>query len=327
LPNTQKTKTVVSCLPTRSDSTVKKGIFLALLLLAAIYSFRTDFFSPSAISGPLFGEMAPAMDPETEAALAQPYRFLGKGRQSFAFASEDGKWVIKFFNQNYFRLPFYAAWIDRERTKREKRKRFYLESYRIAASELKEETGILYLHLGPSMKPLPSLSLTDRKGKRHCVDLNELPFVLQRKAEPLYPALLGSMPVQEAIEQFLSLVAKRIEKKIGDADHDVEHNFGIYQGRVIHLDPGRLYFEEGLLEPERLVQEWWSATHRFRNWLEEERPESVTFFDHALETIQRRVLQRPGVSQALRRDGQRQERSPVFSVFLLPCVPQEHDRN
>jgi len=291
---------------------MKRGILLALLLLAAVYSFRTDFFSPTSISGPLFAEASSPLAPEAEAALAQSYHYLGKGRQSFAFASEDGKWVIKFFNQKYFRLPFYAAWIDKERIKREKRKRFYLQSYGIAAAELKEETGILYLHLGPSSKPLPTLSLTDRKGKKHRVDLNEFPFVLQRKAEPFYPAL-ESMPIEEAIEQFLSILAKRIEKRIGDADHDVEHNFGVCQGRVIHLDPGRLYFEEGLLEQELLKQEWWSATHRFRNWLQEERPESVTFFDHALETIQKRVLQRSEASQAPRKDGSLQERSPAFS--------------
>ncbi len=283
-----------------------------MILLAAVYSLCTDFFSPASLSAPLLAEAASTPDAEAGRALAQPYHYLGKGRQSFAFASEDGKWVIKFFNHKYYRLPFYAAWIEKERIKREKRKRFYLESYRIAAGEFKEETGIVYLHLGPSDQPLPTLVLTDRKGRSHRIDLNEFPFVLQRKAEPFYPAL-ESLPIEDAIEQFLLLIAQRIEKKIGDADHDVEHNFGVIQGRVIHFDPGRFYFEEHLLEPQRLRQEWWSATHRFRNWLKEKRPESVTFFDHALKTIQQQVLQRSEASQALRTDESLQERFRAFS--------------
>lgn len=299
---------------------MKKSILFALLLLAALYSFRTDFFSPASLSAPLLAEAASTPDAETEGALAQPYRYLGKGRQSFVFASEDGKWVIKFFNHKYYRLPFYAAWIEKERMKREKRKRFYLESYRIAAEQFKEETGIQYLHLGPSVKPLPTLSLTDRKGKTHCIDLNTFPFVLQKKAQSFYPAL-ESMQIEKGIQQFLLLLAKRIEKKIGDADHDVEHNFGILEGRVIHLDPGRLYFEEHLLEPQQLKHEWWSATHRFRIWLQKKHPESVTFFDDALKTMQQRVLQRSEASQALQKDASLPERFRAFSDSATGQTP------
>jgi hypothetical protein len=212
---------------------------------------------------------------------------LGKGRQSFAFVSEDGKWVIKFFNQSYFRLPFYLAWMPSERAKRERRCRFYRESYPLAAAELKEETGIVYLHLGPSNVALPRLILRDQKGRRHDLDLNAYPFVLQRKMEPFYQTL-EQLPLEAGIEQFVSLVAKRIGKRICDADHEVEANFGVYQGKVIQLDPGRLYFEEHLLEPARFQQEWWSATHRFRKWLEVKHPESIPCFERALEAAKTR---------------------------------------
>jgi hypothetical protein len=78
---------------------------------------------------------------EAEKALSQSYRYLGKGRQTFVFASADGKWVVKFFNQKYFEIPFWADWVSKERAKRGLRKKFYLESYRIAATELPEETA------------------------------------------------------------------------------------------------------------------------------------------------------------------------------------------
>ncbi len=230
--------------------------------------------------------MAEPLEKEALEALSQPYCYLAKGKQAYAFLSKDEKWVLKFFNQKYFRLPFWARAFPKEKTKREKRRKFYLESYQIASKWLKEETGIVYLHQGPSLSPLPTIAATDRKGRSHQIDLNTVPFVLQRRADPLYPALqeLSSKELDLAIGQFLTIIASRIEHKIGDGDHEVESNFGWRKGQVVHLDPGRLYFNEALWSPEKLKYEWWSATHRFRKWLEENYPEKIALFDRGIET-------------------------------------------
>lgn len=264
---------------------VKISLF-AFLSSAAVYFFCIDSFSVRAVSGPLFAENTRQVGKDELQALSQPYRYLGKGRQAFVFASQDGRWVLKFFNQKYHQMPIYAAWIEKERLKREKRKQFYLESYQIAIDALKEETGLFYLHFGPSSEVLPSVSLTDRVGREHLVDLNQIPFVLQKKTNPFYPMLNDDF-LESGIQQFVSLIGKRISKNIADSDHDVEHNFGIYEGKVIHIDPGRLHIDESLQEPERLRHEWWSATHRFRKWLEQEHPGSVAFFD---ECVQKQML-------------------------------------
>ena len=242
------------------------------------------------MKGPLLARSSAVLSEEAKDALSYRYRYLNKGRQSFAFISENGKWVIKFFNQKYHALPFYAAWMQKERAKRAKREQFYRESYSIAAEHFAEETGIIYLHMGPTIDRLPVAEISDRLGKIHRIDLNQMPFVLQKKAEPFYPSL-ASLPIEEGIEQFIALIAKRIGKKIGDTDHDVEHNFGVCDGRVLHLDPGRFYLEERIFESEKWDHEWWSATHRFRNWLEQEYPESVAFFDQALVKAQQSCRQ------------------------------------
>ena len=248
---------------------------------AAVYFFCMNSFSVGAVSGPHFADKTQSIGTEGLEALSQPYRYLGKGRQAFVFTSLDGRWVLKFFNQKYHRMPFYGAWIEKERLKRERRKQFYLNSYQIAVDALKEETGLVYLHFGPSSEVLPSVCLTDKIGRGHVVDLNQIPFVLQKKAEPFY-AMLEAGFLKSGIKQFVSLIGKRIAKNIADSDHDVEHNFGVYEGKVVHIDPGRLYVDELLQEPQRLKHEWWSATHRFRKWLEREHPESVAFFDECM---------------------------------------------
>jgi hypothetical protein len=289
-------------------------IIAALLTICALVYVSFDFFSIESISGQLFGEPAGDLSEEASQALSQPYHYLGKGKQAYAFVSEDGKWVLKFFNQKYFKLPFWAFLLPGEKIKREKRRKFYELSYGIAAKTLKEETGIRYLHQGPSLSPLPHLLATDNLGRSHRIDLNGTPFVLQRKAAAFYPALKAMAPEEQDahIDQFLFLIATRIDRKIGDKDHNVEDNFGVLEGKVIHLDPGRLYYEEALWDPEKLQYEWWSATHQFRKWLTKNAPGLVTTFDERIKTNLQRVLQRSQASPSPQKDESPPARSPAF---------------
>ena len=156
--------------------------FAAFIAILALLYFGVDFFSLASISGQLSSEMSEPLSQEALEALLQPYHYLGKGKQSYAFASKDGKWVVKFFNHKYFKLPFWAAAFPKEKAKREKRKLFYLNSYRIASKLLKEETGLVYLHQGWNLSPLPQLAATDPMGISHWINLNDIPFVLQKKS-------------------------------------------------------------------------------------------------------------------------------------------------
>lgn len=278
------------------------SVFKYLLVLCCLcivgYVGSIRQFSLPLISGPLFAPSVPPVSSSVKLALAQPYSYLGQGRQAFAFISQDGKWVVKFFNQRYHQMPFYGVFSRKERLKRQKRERFYVESYHLAMEHLAKETGMLYVHFGPSSDPLPILDLKDRKGRSYRIDLNSVPFVLQKKGEPFYSAI-ETLPLKEGIVQFVDLIANRIAMGIADSDHNVESNFAICEGKVIQIDPGRYH----LLNMERkktVQQEWWSATHRFRNWLEKNHPESVRFFDQEIErkcTVS--ILQKIFIDQSL----------------------------
>ena len=89
------------------------------------------------------------------------------------------------------------------------------------------------------------------------------------------------MGVGVALDLFLEMIAHRISHGIGDADHDVEHNFGYLEGRPFHLDPGRLYMSD-FSNQDQLSYEWWSATHALRKWLQKKHPEIVPIFDEKL---------------------------------------------
>jgi hypothetical protein len=249
---------------------------LIALILSCIALWRADF-SIDQIAAPLEGENLGDMPP-----CAQEYHYLGHGRQAIVFAG-DGL-VLKFFNRHYFEVPWYLSWKSQESLKRSQRRKFFCESYALAGKFWKEETGIVYLHLGKTQH-LPSVRLVDKAHRVLMVDLNQVPFVIQKRGEPLYPALQkirqeqGEAAFQEMIAMFFQMIEDRLSLGIGDKDHDVEHNFGYVDGKILHLDPGRFF----LFDPEdleALAHERWSSTHALAKWLkgsDDQREETISY--------------------------------------------------
>lgn len=290
-------------------------------LLSCLAILRTDF-SPEALCRPQANVPQQAIGEEI---FSQTYRFLGKGRQSFAFLSEDGKTVLKFFNRRYVEMPWYAFFFlskEKEQAKRTLRRNFFSHSYRLAERFFSEEAGLLYVHLDEGGN-LPKVSCIDRASRRFEIDLNGAAFVLQKKGESFYPALrqMERAGRERAIEGFLEIVARRISFGLADGDHDVEHNFALLGGRVMHLDPGRLSLPENI----SAEHEWWSATHRFRDWLEKNDPELISFFDakkNALQTTPPPDEPPLPASPVLQRDGTPRERFPTSSRTGVPQTPR-----
>ena len=117
---------------------------------------------------------------EIDELLCQPYRFIGAGSECFAFASDDGKAVIKFFKLDHARPVYlyrgiffedhskFAGTLSNHPLTRlclppllnQSLKRFLgmrefridrtFSSLRLAFDELKEETGVLLSSLEPN---------------------------------------------------------------------------------------------------------------------------------------------------------------------------------
>jgi hypothetical protein len=270
---------------------IRVAVVAALL---AIFYVRTDGFSPSHIQSPLVEKASESPTTPVLQVLSQPYHYLAKGRQSFVFESEDGSTVIKFFNRKYIAEPWYTEFLpeklrQKEKAKRERRKYFYSQSYDLAWKKLGE--GILYLHMGAT-EGLPTVTLVDKGGRKFSIDLNRIPFVLQKKGILLYSYLNsaylreGREGLENGIKTFVGEVSKRIALQIGDGDQDVKNNWGFVDGHVFHLDPGRLYFDENLADRALQRSEWNSATRNFRKWLLKNYPESVSFLDQKIEEAQ-----------------------------------------
>jgi hypothetical protein len=246
---------------------------------------------------------------EIAALLNQPYRMIGAGSECFAFKSEDGKAVIKFFKLDLARPVYFHRGIFLEdysahcgtlsnhpltRVDFAAFKRFMgirefridrtFSSIHLAFEHLKEETGLLYLHLNPTEGLHGQLTLYDACGIAHKVDLDKTFFFLQSCAVPVeehFATLREEGKVekaQESIDSLVQLLMTRCQK--GFADRDVvNRNFGYIGTRAIEIDSGSFRKSPQMREPWLYRQELFYATLELKFWLKKNYPEMVQYLE------------------------------------------------
>lgn len=206
---------------------IKKGVQLALIIFAFYATDRlcrraTDGFAVIKIAAVPSGEAGPA----PLAILNQRFSYLGKGGQCYAFVSEDGQYVIKFFRKH-----------------RDLQKTF--ESVRLAYDRLKQETGLVYIHLGKNPKSMPSLQIVDKLQIAHTIDPNAYGWVLQRRAELVRPHLAFLMEAgkveeaKQALSALFVLLKQISDLGVADGDANLAKNFGFLEEQPIEIDVGR----------------------------------------------------------------------------------------
>jgi len=252
----------------------KTGIVIALLW-GGIYWFsqhKSLGFSLNKISSKLSPRpewAVPDLPKERQREIFdQPYWYLASGAEVYAFVSQDGKYVIKFFRMKHL-VPSLSDYLRPERLKRrEKNLSAIFTAYKSAYDELKKETGLLFIHLNKTENLQCQLTVTDRIGRDHVIDLDQTEFVVQEKAELIFSYLKKLLDrgdhagIEHAKGAMLSLVRKRIEKGFADQDKAVSHNYGFVGDRPIHLDIGRIFKGKKEKEYERI-------TARIDKWLQE----------------------------------------------------------
>jgi hypothetical protein len=267
-------------------------LFVALALVALVI-WRTDGFSPSQIAVPLL--QTPDAPLSNSIQIPTTFRYLGRGRQAFAFENDD--LVIKFFNKSDLSMPWKARLFSspKDQNRWREKLRIYPESYPLAAHLLSQETGVLIAHLGQNDHRYPVIQLIDKANRSFSIDLNQVPFVLQKKGSgSFYKSLRKAVQngtLDVLVDPFLAFHQKRISLCIADYDRDIKRNY-CWDGTTLqYIDPARCFFEPNLKNPARFRLEWWKATHRLRKWISRQAPDQLASFDSKLEKIK---LEGPG---------------------------------
>lgn len=197
---------------------------------------------------------------ELQKILSQKFYYLGRGFFFYAFASEDGEHVLKFFQFHRNRpslldrmarpLPFLPANVanhieKRFASKKEARKEQF-RKVKKSYLDLAPVSGTEWIHLNPTQNFLPKVQLHDKIGCRFSLDLDNTAFLLQKRAEAFFPRFkqIVLSQDQQAIKKIIDSLFDKIlfsfHKNFTDTDYVLRTNFGIYHDEVIQFDVSSL---------------------------------------------------------------------------------------
>lgn len=231
---------------------------------------------------------------EIQAILSQKFTYLASGNHCYTFVSDDDAYVIKFFKQKQITpitwkdyLPIPSRRLIRE-NRRKYRNTMY-NSYVIAATKLKNQTGTLYLHLTKSHHFDQKLELIDQHGKQHSIDLNKAEFLIQKRAQIGFSYLdnmLAQSKIEEAalaIESLFSLIATRCALGILDDDCQLWKNFGFRDGKAMEVDIGE--FRYGSLEEIAIDLEIDPIADQISHWINDHYPQYHFLITEAVHNV------------------------------------------
>lgn len=232
--------------------------------------------------------------------IEQSFSYLGHGAQCYAFSSEDGEYVLKFYRHNRASHPLAflnpiclkigCNQLKKTLHKREEKRLRDFASYMLAKNYLACETGLVYLHLNPTKHIQKKVVLYDKIGVVHHIDLDQTVFILQKKAAPVYTTLkhwirTGEIETaKQGLTQLLTILARRAKQGLSDKDPDLRTNFGFTDAGPIQFDIGR--YKEDPTKAEKTVyrEDLLRATDKLCRWLRKKRPE---LSDHVKREIER----------------------------------------
>ena len=231
--------------------------------------------------------------------LEQPFVYLGKGHQMYAFESADQQYVLKFIKFTYLKPSFLLNLIpewsfvktfkEHAQTGKQLRIDRVFNGHSIAFTKDRENSGLIYIHLLPTTTLNKSLLLKNRLGFTYAVNLDQHAFVLQKKGVSLRDTiqeLLNRGDVKQAKQRFqdiLALYNADYQKGIYDSDHNLMYNTGFVGSQAVRLDVGRLKFDPDANDPEFIQADLHNVIHnRIQRWLKRYYPQYVDELMHDL---------------------------------------------
>ncbi len=228
----------------------------------------------------------------------QKFSYLASGGQAYAFVSADGKYVIKFFKHHLRRLPFWLKILPlpenlavrRDGTKAKRLRKFLRDftSYKLSYEQLPKETGVLYVHLNKTDTLKTKVQIIDKLKIEHTIDLDGIEFVVQKRADLVFPYLAKLIENGEierskrCIRSILDLVENRCAKGIYDEDPRLHRNFGFVDDQAIVIDVGRLRRDPTRKDSRVVSQDLCKITASLQTYLDVASPELATFLKKEL---------------------------------------------
>jgi hypothetical protein len=285
---------------------VKKIILVLVLLASVIWLDRICHRKPKLLetlvyATPPFSEewesspLSPQEQQEIDEILSQTFSYLDKGSQAYVFVSEDQRYVLKFLKQHIYIpnswacfIPFTSNPYYQKYSNRKKKKQAAYRACQIAYTALKEETGLVYLHLNPTQHLKKTVTLLNRKGHAKSLEIDKACFVIQKKADLIYPRISQLMEHNEVdqakgiISSVFSLIDCFGKRGIYDNDAKIWNNFGLIEDRAIQIDVGIMKIDPARALNPIYHKERLEIAAPLGAWLQENHTELLPHFNEVL---------------------------------------------
>lgn len=288
---------------TKTKKISRKFLWFVLALLVVIIAGRlyfrlTDDFRLANMTYELpyhkEWEIQP-LDPEEneqlEAVLAQKFYYIGKGAQSYAFSSEDNKYVLKFFKFKHLKphwfvelfppIPPFSDYRNKQAVRKQKKLDGVFAGYRLAYDVHRGDSGLLFIHLNKTHDLHKSVIVYDKIGLQREIDLDSVVFLVQEKAKTTRSVVDDALKsgdlalAKQRIRQIFDLYMSEYNKGIFDKDHGVMHNTGFVGDRPIHLDVGKLTKNDAMKYPEEAQKDLTLISRKFNTWISANYPKEA----------------------------------------------------
>lgn len=228
----------------------------------------------------------------------QQFSYIGKGAQCYAFASEDGNYVLKFFKFKHLKpnllvefLPPVPPFQGYKKNCIERKKRKLIgvfNGYDLAFKENRDHAALIYLHLIPTQNLHLNVTIIDKLGLTRTIHLDDVVFLIQKKGETLRTRLnqlLREKKLQEAKQAMASIVQMYIseyKKGMYDHDHGILHNTGFIGDKPFHLDVGKLNREDRMKNIEFYKADFVHVIWKMDVWIKANYPQFYSEFTQFL---------------------------------------------
>lgn len=236
----------------------------------------------------------------TQNVLSQKFYHLTSGSQCYAFISEDREYILKFFKMqslfpkgwlNSFPLSLLQTFGFKHEASNQLFSERIFASYKDAYESLREETGLLYIHLNKTSEFISTVTLIDSKGKSYSLNLDSVEFVVQRRAQKIYDRFNELIKKENyedlkmCIRSFLQLIAARCEKGFVDQRLSIRNHFGFIGNKAIQIDCASLTRDSSMKYPLNFRNEILQAAERLDSWARGDYPEATLFIQEEAQTI------------------------------------------
>jgi hypothetical protein len=246
-------------------------------------------------------------------ALSQPFHYLAHGFQVYAFCSDDGQYILKFFRHQRLRLPDFVMALpsiplfDEWRKSRilalSRRQDYLFRSCKTSWDLARHETELVMVHLNTTEGLYPTVQIKDLLGNTYSITIDKYQFLLQKKAVLIKPTITQCMnrgdvaEAEKCIDRIFDLFLDCARKGIADTDGALirKDNLGFFEGRAIYIDGGKLTRRKGPITKKAFVRDI-KRLGPLVKWLKENHPQLIDHFrksqDRAIHAIEEMSTER-----------------------------------